>query len=55
MINRPIVSTFIDEIKVIDVNGLDHITNIKLELATAFEILDIGLISFYPGLEVERN
>ncbi len=32
-----------------------HIEKVKLELTAAFEIADIGPISFYLGLKVERN
>ncbi len=32
-----------------------HIEKVKYELTTAFEMVDMGLISFYLGLKVERN
>lgn len=37
------------------VKRLGNIKIVKLELATAFEITDIGLISFYLELKVKRN
>lgn len=33
----------------------DNIEKVKLELIAAFEMVDIGLISFYPRLKVETN
>ncbi len=35
--------------------GSSFIERVKLELATAFKIADMGSISFYLGLKVERN
>ncbi len=54
-IHGPIVSTFVDDIKVMGVKGSGHIEKVKHELATAFEMVDMGPISFYLGLKVERN
>lgn len=54
-INGWIVSTFVDDIKVMGVKRSSYIERVKLELAAAFEMADIGLISFYLGLKVERN
>ena len=54
-INRPIVSTFVDDIKVMGVKRSGHIDRVKLELAAAFEMVDMGPISFYLGLKVERD
>lgn len=35
--------------------GSRVIEKVKAELATAFKIVDMGPISFYPGLKVEQN
>lgn len=54
-INWLIVSMFVDDIKIMEVKELDHIKKVKQELATAFKMVDIGLISFYLGLKVEKD
>lgn len=54
-INDPIVSTFVDNIKVMETKRTDHIERVKAKLAAEFEMVDIGLISFYLGLKVERD
>lgn len=38
-----------------DVKGLDHIEKIKRKLAATFKMVDMGPISFYLGLKVEKN
>lgn len=55
VINGPIVSTFVDEIKVMGVEVSGYIEKVKQELATAFEMIDIGPISFYLDLKVEKD
>ncbi len=54
-LNGPIVSTFVDDIKVMAPKGSGLIQRIKTELTAAFSIVDMGPISFYLGLKVERN
>lgn len=54
-INGPIVSTFVDNIKIMQVKRLHDIKKIKRELVTGFEMVDMGLVSFYLGLKVERD
>ncbi len=54
-IHDPIISTFMDDIKVMGVKGLGHIEKEKHKLATAFEMVDMGPISFYLDLKVKRN
>ncbi len=44
-----------DDIKVMGIKGLGHIEKIKLELAATFKMADIGSISFYLRLKVERD
>lgn len=55
IINCPIVSTFINEINVIDIKYLDHIERVKQELVAILEIVDMRLMSFYLDLKVERD
>lgn len=38
-----------------DVKKLQVIKQVKKELAVAFDVIDMGPISFYLGLKVERN
>lgn len=54
-INGPIVSILVDDIEVMGVKGLGYIKRVKSELATTFEIADMGPISFYLGLKVKKN
>lgn len=54
-LNGPIVSTFIDDIKIMGPKGSDFIRKVKAELATAFSMVDMGPISFYLGLKVIRD
>ena len=48
-------STFVDDIKVIAPKGSGIIQRVKTELTAAFSMVDMGPISFYLGLKVERN
>lgn len=54
-INSLIVSTFIDNINVIEIKKLGHIKRVKKKLIAVFEIVDIGPIGFYLGLKVEKD
>lgn len=54
-INRPIVSIFVNDIKIIEVKKSGMTTRIKQKLTSVFLIVDIGSISFYLGLKMERN
>lgn len=51
-INRPIVSIFIDNIKIIGAKNSGIIGQVKAKLIAAFEMVDMGPISFYFGLKV---
>lgn len=51
----PIVSIFVDKIKIIGSKRSEIIEKVKRKLVTVFEIVDIGPISFYHGLKVEQN
>lgn len=48
-----VVSTFIDDIKIMASKDSKIILQIKSELAAIFSIVDIGPISFYLGLKVQ--
>lgn len=49
------VSTFVDDIKIMEVKGSGVIERVKVELAAAFSMVDMGSISFYLGLKVKRD
>lgn len=54
-LNSPIVSTFIDDIKIMGVKESGFIERLKAELTAAFSMVDISPISFYLGLKVKRD
>lgn len=54
-LNGPIVSTFVDDIKIMGPKASGMIERVKAELTSAFSMADMGPISFYLGLKVERN
>ena len=54
-IQGPIVSIFVDNIKIMGVKGSGFIERVKKELAVASDMVDMGPISFYLGLKVERD
>lgn len=54
-LNGPVVSTFVDDIKIMAPKGSGHISRVKSELAAAFSMVDMGPISFYLGLKVQRD
>lgn len=54
-INGPIVSTFIDDIKIIGAKNSGVISRIKEELTAVFKIVDMEPIHFYLGLKISRN
>ncbi len=54
-LNGPIVSMFVDDIKIIALKGSGIIQQVKAQLTLAFSMVDMGPISFYLGLKVERN
>ena len=53
--NGPIISTFVDNIKIIALTESGIIQQVKAELTVAFLMVDMGPISFYLRLKVERN
>lgn len=54
-INGPIVSTFVDNIKIMGVKDSGMIGRVKQELTAAFDMANMGPISFYLGLKVSRD
>lgn len=54
-LDGPVVSTFVDDIKIMALKGSGIIERVKAELASAFSMVDMGPISFYLGLKVERD
>lgn len=54
-LNGQVVSVFVDDIEIKGMKGSDVINKVKAELITAFSMVDIGPISFYLGLNVERD
>lgn len=51
----PIVNTFVGYIKIMGPKRSGIIERVKKELAAAFEMVDMGPISFYLGLKVQRD
>ena len=54
-LDGPIVSTFIDDIKVMVSKGSGMMERVKIELTLAFSMVNMGPISFYLGLKVQRD
>lgn len=52
---RIIVSTFVDDIKILGSKGSGVIDCVKAELTYAFEMIDMGEISFYLRIRVNRD
>lgn len=50
-----VVSTFIDDIKIIRPKSTRIIAKIKTKLTAAFEMVDIRLICFYLGLKINKD
>lgn len=54
-LNGPIVSMFVDNIKIMGMKESESIATVKRELAAGFSMVDLGPISFYLGRKVERD
>ena len=54
-LDRPIVSMFIENIKIMGPNGSRVIQKVKDELIAVFSMVDMSFISFYLDLKVERD
>lgn len=51
----PVVSTFVNDIKIMTSKNGRIIRQVQLELTFAFFMIEIGSISFYLGLKVQRD
>lgn len=51
----PFISMFVDDIKIIAPRKSGAFDGVKQELTFTFSMVDLGLISFYLGLKVQRN
>lgn len=49
------MSTFVDDIKVMGPKKSGYIEKVKSELGVVFEMVDIGLISFYLELKIKKT
>lgn len=49
------MSIFVDDIKIMGPKSIRVIARVKTELAATSEMVDMGPISFYLGLKIERN
>lgn len=54
-LNRSIMNTFVDNIKIINIKKSGFIKKIKEKLIAAFSIVDINFISFYLSLKLSWN
>ena len=54
-LNGPIISTFVNDIKIMAPKDCRFIQCIKAELAATFSMVDMDPISFYLGLKIERD
>lgn len=54
-LNQPIVNIFVDDIKIMAIKRSGFIKKVKVKLTSAFQIADIGPISFYLDFKVEQN
>lgn len=52
-LNGPIISIFVDDIKIIAPKRSGFIKKVKAKLVITFSIFDMGLISFYLGFKVD--
>ncbi len=51
----PLLSVFVDDIKIMAPKDSGIIQRVKTELTSAFSMSDIGPISFYLGLRIDRD
>lgn len=54
-LDGPVVTTFVDDIKIMAPKGRRMIERVKSELTSGFSMIDMGPISFYQGLKVQRD
>lgn len=50
-----IITTFVDDLNIFTPAGSGIMKRIKGELASAFDMVDIGPLAFYVGLKVTRD
>lgn len=54
-LDRPVVSIVVNDIKIIALKKRKMIEQVKLELIFAFSKIEMGSISFYLGLKMQRD
>lgn len=54
-LDGPVVSTFVDNIKIMALKDSGIIAQVKSKLAAAFFMVNMGPISFYLGLKVKHD
>ena len=54
-LDGPVISTFVDDIKIMALKESGMIEQVKSELTSAFSMVDMGPVSFYLGLKVQRD
>lgn len=54
-LESPVLTIFVDKIKIIAPKESEMIEHVKVKLASTFSMADMELISFYLGLKVEQN
>lgn len=54
-IERPIITTFVDDFNIFASVKNEIMKRIKEKLATTFDMVDIGPLGFYIGLKVTRD
>lgn len=54
-LDGPVVSTFVDDIKIMASKESGMIERVKSKLTSAFSMVNMGPISFYLGLKVQRD
>lgn len=54
-LNEPVISTFVNNIKIMAPKNNWKIERGKLELSFTFSKIDIGPISFYLGLKIQQD
>ena len=54
-LNGPIISKFVNDIMIMAPKRSSFIPKVKAELVPTFQMVDMGLISFYLGLRVDWN
>lgn len=54
-LNSPVMSVFVDNIKIIGIKESGILKKVKRELTFAFSMVDMGPITFYLGLKIDRD